>query len=216
MKENEFWFDLEYRICDELASSEEKRLRRYWCDGIFPYSFHFDVFEPYIDGAWFPNAGTGGTFRLFIGQDVKSREEIDWDYLLPEQTLHGWLSIEGEVHLVMKPLLINSPAAVEDAIAIARKAGLDISFPILLDFSVVVPDPESGQMVSETASAVGYNTRVCKVEEYSVWICHVERSIILNLPNLNQAINELNDLSKFYGGYVHSWFVSETLPGGKQ
>jgi hypothetical protein len=89
-----FWKRLEWRIGDEFAGFADRHLRYYWCDGLVPDEYLLDGDRPCIRGrAWVLGFGDQHwEFTLYLGRDVRSREDIDWPALLPGDRLTGWLT----------------------------------------------------------------------------------------------------------------------------
>jgi hypothetical protein len=96
MEEPEFWQRLEFRICAEFEGFADRRLRFYWCDGLFPEEFDLAGGDRQITGvALCGNRGHGldrWQFTLVLSRDTASRDQIDWSALLPSDRLTGWLT----------------------------------------------------------------------------------------------------------------------------
>ena len=91
MDEASYWRHLEFRICTEFAGFADVRLRHHWCDGLAPDAYRLADDEPHISGrAWCGMTGQERwRFTLRLGSNAESREQIDWDALLPEDHLTG-------------------------------------------------------------------------------------------------------------------------------
>jgi len=105
--EAEFWGRLERRISAEFAGFAERRLRFYWCDGLFPEACNLVGEESRILGEAL--CGSSGQepwrFTLVVGHEAESRDQIDWSKLLPSSRLTGWLTPDPEKKtLWMDPL----------------------------------------------------------------------------------------------------------------
>ena len=104
MKESEFWGRLEYRLEPEFAVTGEGRFDDYWCDGISPEEYFITGRRPRILGeAWVCKGQeemSQWKFELFLPHRVNSRDQIDWDALLPPDDSTGWLSVDEERHLI--------------------------------------------------------------------------------------------------------------------
>jgi hypothetical protein len=107
MDEDDFWIRLEFRICAELQGFEDKHLRWYSCDGLIAEDYDLRGEQPCIRGkAWAgPDGQEPWRFILLVGPATRSREEIDWSALLPDDRTTGWLSPHPERKLmVIDPL----------------------------------------------------------------------------------------------------------------
>jgi hypothetical protein len=86
--EDEFWPRLEYRVSQELASSENPQLRYLWVDGFLPRAVeHRDDGNWVVGTAWVADDSRSQAtwaFGLFLG--VATREAADWARLLPRGT----------------------------------------------------------------------------------------------------------------------------------
>ncbi|MEN3611368.1 hypothetical protein AAH979_17635 [Plantactinospora sp. ZYX-F-223] len=93
MGEEDFWVRLEFRICAEFQSSEDRQLRCNWCDGLVAEEYNLLCEEPCIRGrAWCgPNGQEPWKFVLLVAPTVRMREEIIWSTLLPDDRMTGWL-----------------------------------------------------------------------------------------------------------------------------
>jgi hypothetical protein len=113
MDEADFWGSLEYRICHEFAGMRNFDLRHLWCDGFTPERYSLDGSEPRIVGrAWicYGQRQAEWKFTLFLPVPVKSREDIDWQALLPPANMTKWLALDQDA----KRIEIEPSAAVPD------------------------------------------------------------------------------------------------------
>jgi hypothetical protein len=105
--EEDFWIRLEYRICAEFRGFADRELRDNWCDGMDVEEYDLRPPRRTIRGrAWCgPDGQESWRFTLLVGQDVWSREEVDWSVLLPADRLTGWLSPDPQQRsMVIDPL----------------------------------------------------------------------------------------------------------------
>jgi hypothetical protein len=97
MVESDYWVNLEFRVCRELAGMRDNHLRFWWCDGFIPEHYCLDGPSPCIKGqAWICN-GPGQErweFALFLNHPVASRDELDWESLLPAENVTRWLALD--------------------------------------------------------------------------------------------------------------------------
>jgi hypothetical protein len=102
--EPEFWGRLEYRICDEFRGFDDEHLRFYWCDGLVPERYDKDGGEWHISGtAWIVtqhkprrqehhHSEQGPWTFTLIARHAGDRDKINWQELLPSDSLTGWLT----------------------------------------------------------------------------------------------------------------------------
>lgn len=96
MKEDDFWDNLEFRICRELRGMEDKALRNIWCDGL-----RRDFIQPQkevnkIEGTiWIGRDGqTEMRFTMSLPKNVLTIKDINWSNLLPSEKMTEWLAID--------------------------------------------------------------------------------------------------------------------------
>jgi hypothetical protein len=99
MTEREFWTALEFRVCSEIQSFQDNRLRFLFCDGFIPDDEQPDpgvivgqVFISEDDGRTFPDY----RFRLLIPTVERDGQRPRWKAMVPPESVHGWLSINRE------------------------------------------------------------------------------------------------------------------------
>lgn len=95
MNENDYWEQLEYRLCRELAHIAEAKQLGLWCDGFIISKYHFERGQ--ITGTvWIgrgPRDQENWPFEVFFAPAAK-REEIPWCDLIPAEETRGWLRID--------------------------------------------------------------------------------------------------------------------------
>ena len=97
MNGQQFWGHLEYRLCREFAGMPERRYRSFWCDGLIPSDYILDGPSPQITGrCWICNGPEQAewTFALLLPKQFGSREEMDWELLLPAEDVTRWMSFD--------------------------------------------------------------------------------------------------------------------------
>lgn len=94
-----------------------------------------------------------------------------------------------------------------DGEALQRVAdhGSDMSQPMLIDFAVAVPNEDAGKAVAEVAAARGYKPDVFKNDDTSTWTCYCTKEMLPTYNAIIAAQDELDELSKPYGGYSDGW-----------
>ena len=103
---------MEFRLSRELAGLAVKRKGKLWCDGVAPTAILGLESPPRIEGeAWIgvdSQALSLWRFTLFLPRPVISREEINWNELLPLENHTYWLAID-----MQRRLLQLEPAAAK-------------------------------------------------------------------------------------------------------
>ena len=107
LDERSFWLDLEYRLCDEFRGLSERRYHCFWCDGFIPGNYRLDDPRPQITGkAWICDGPKQDEwdFTLLLPRRFASREEIDWESLLPPDEVTRWMAFdEGRRYIEIEP-----------------------------------------------------------------------------------------------------------------
>jgi hypothetical protein len=98
MTENEFFAQLEMRVCGEFEGMQDPALREYWCDG-FLNDCDFSVLEDQGRKTGRVWLGKGKSqecwdFILRLGDQANSRDAISWAALMPAADLTGWLTMD--------------------------------------------------------------------------------------------------------------------------
>jgi len=95
----------------------------------------------------------------------------------------------------------------DDGEALKRVAadGNDLSRPMPIDFTVVVPDEVPGRRVAAEAEAAGYVPEVYHDDEVDEWVVELTKDMIATYENVVGAQAELGALAAPYGGEVDGW-----------
>jgi hypothetical protein len=120
MDEKEYWLRLEFRVCREFSDMRERRLRTVWCDGLRPKQYCICGRRPRVVGeAWicYGYDQQLWEFTLTLLARVKSREQNDWEFLLPSVAVTRWLSIDEE----HRRITIEPTVAIADIVNIANR-----------------------------------------------------------------------------------------------
>jgi hypothetical protein len=142
MNEEDFWVQLERRICDELSGMDDRSLRALWCDGLVPRQYLLNDEVPRITGyAWIVTGTSSDAqwdLELFLPRSPPSQDAMEWASLIPPDGATEWLEIDqqlkitdssnirrrrtavsldthGAVLLLMKSLLRPRPAHVSSS-----------------------------------------------------------------------------------------------------
>jgi hypothetical protein len=107
VEEGDYWASLEYRICREFAGMKDRNLLHFWCDGFIPERYHLDDLKPRITGrAWvcLGNRQEEWSFTLLLLHPVGSRDQIEWQSLLPTENVTRWLALDRDSrHIEIEP-----------------------------------------------------------------------------------------------------------------
>ena len=103
--EDDFWKRLEYRVCDEFAGLDVRRLRHLWCDGLTPIEYLIDDVSPRICGtAWIGDRQNVWQFTLLLPSAIADCTTFDWSTLLPSAGVTSWMTPEPDKRrLTMEP-----------------------------------------------------------------------------------------------------------------
>jgi hypothetical protein len=97
MTENDFFANLEMRVCREFSGMRDRALRGYWCDGFIPEDFAVVGDCCCITGrVWIAHGKNQDpwNFTLLLGNAKLTREKVDWETIMPGEDLTGWLSMD--------------------------------------------------------------------------------------------------------------------------
>jgi hypothetical protein len=92
--EDEFWKQLEFRVCREFESTSDNAVGFLWCDGFMPEEYDLGDVSPHIAGwAWIGEGRTQDRWRFTLTLEIRDqrREDIAWHNLLPPEDARGWL-----------------------------------------------------------------------------------------------------------------------------
>jgi len=97
VNEADYWISLEYRVCREFEGMAENHFRYLWCDGFIAEHYLLDDTMPRIMGrAWICNGPSQDEwkFTLLLPYPVVSRDEVEWELLLPSESVTRWLAVD--------------------------------------------------------------------------------------------------------------------------
>ena len=97
MDEKSFWVSLEFRLCHEFAGLLERRYQYFWCDGFIPSEYQLGGPSPRIKGrCWISNGRDQAEwdFALLLPRAFGSRDEIDWEAILPPKDVSRWMAFD--------------------------------------------------------------------------------------------------------------------------
>ena len=120
MDEQRFWWELARNISAEINASGRDELVGLFEDGIGPTTFVFDSTPAHVEGVmWFlgkrPYRFWGPydfVLDLSSQPDAISRDDLDFEALLPRKGMTGWLTVDlTEMHIVINPTAGEKPTA---------------------------------------------------------------------------------------------------------
>jgi hypothetical protein len=101
MTEDEFWIELEFRICRELSGMSDAVLRLMCCDGIGGDFVRFPTYktrggQAYLYGTIYigKTGQTAMEFRMALPHNITSKDDIVWSKLMPPEDMTAWLSVD--------------------------------------------------------------------------------------------------------------------------
>ena len=118
--EQRFWRELAWRISVEIGASGRDELVGLYEDGIAASAFVFDSSPAHVEGQmWFLGERAYrllGPYQFVLDlssqPDATSREDVDFDALLPRNGMTGWLTVDlTEMRIVIDPASAEEPAA---------------------------------------------------------------------------------------------------------
>ncbi|HEX3316244.1 MAG TPA: hypothetical protein VHR72_15205 [Gemmataceae bacterium] len=99
MKEDEFWSNLEWRLCSEFYGMADRHYQYLWCDGIYPIQYSLEAEPAQIIGrAWICNGAKQELwdFTLFLPGPTASVDAIDWKSLIPAADRTCWIAVDRD------------------------------------------------------------------------------------------------------------------------
>lgn len=92
-----------------------------------------------------------------------------------------------------------------DALQRIADHGSNMSKPMRVDFCVAVPNESAGKSVAELAATKGFVTELVKNHDGLGWTCYCTKVMVPTYDAIIAAQDELNEISKPYGGYGVGW-----------
>jgi len=110
----------------------------------------------------------------------------------------------------------NYPADADgDALRRVVEDGNDLSQPMQVDFPVVFDSLEATPGFVELARGRGYDVEIGELEDDKVDVFCV-RTMLLTYDAVVACQNELNELSKPFGGYCDGWGTFGNVEGAEE
>jgi regulator of RNase E activity RraB len=92
-----------------------------------------------------------------------------------------------------------------DALRRLAADGNDLSQPMAIDLTVVLPDGQSAQSLAQAAMAAGYDASIDRDEEFDEWTCTCTMQMLATYTNVVRSQEELQALAEPDGGEVDGW-----------
>lgn len=86
-----------------------------------------------------------------------------------------------------------------------EKHGSDMSQPMLIDFSVDVPDEATAKRVAELVAPLGFDPRLYWDDESETWSVYCAKRMLATYENVVAGQQQLNELLEPHGGYCDGW-----------
>jgi len=92
-----------------------------------------------------------------------------------------------------------------DALRRVVDSGADMSRPMVIDFSVKVPDEKTARHLAELVEARGFDPSISENDGSSSWSVHCSKSMLATYDGVVAVQAELNVLAAFHGGLCEGW-----------
>jgi hypothetical protein len=90
-----------------------------------------------------------------------------------------------------------------DALRNAAESGADMSLPMVIDFSVAVPDEHTARRVAEIVATYGFDPSIS--EDDDSWSVHCSKSMLATYDGVVAVQAQLNELLSPHGGSCDGW-----------
>ena len=92
-----------------------------------------------------------------------------------------------------------------DALRNVAESGADMSRPMVIDFSVEVPDELTARRVAEVVAAHGFDPSISEDDDSHSWSVHCSKSMLATYEGVVAVQVELNELLSPHGGVCEGW-----------
>ena len=92
-----------------------------------------------------------------------------------------------------------------DALRNVAESGADMSRPMVIDFSVKVPDERTARRVAEVVATNGFDPSISEDDDTGSWSVHCSKSMLATYEVVVAVQVELNELLSPYGGICAGW-----------
>jgi hypothetical protein len=101
-----------------------------------------------------------------------------------------------------------------DALRRVVSDGNDMSLPMLVDFSVALPDQTAAESFASVVAASGYEASVVFDKEDATWDCYCTKRMVLSYDGVIAAQSELDEQAGSFGGNCDGWGTFGNKDGG--
>ena len=92
-----------------------------------------------------------------------------------------------------------------DALRKVAESGADMSRPMVIDFSVEVPDERTARRVAEVVATHGFDPSISEDDDSDSWSVYCSKSILATYEGVVAVQIELNELLSPHGGICDGW-----------
>jgi hypothetical protein len=92
-----------------------------------------------------------------------------------------------------------------DALRNVEESGADMSRPMIIDFSVEVPDERTARRVAEIVAAHGFDPSISEDDDSGSWSVYCSKSMLATYEGVVAVQVELNELLSPHGGICDGW-----------
>jgi hypothetical protein len=92
-----------------------------------------------------------------------------------------------------------------DALRNVAESGADMSRPMVIDFSVEVPDELTARRAAEVVAAHGFDPSISEDDDSHSWSVHCSKSMLATYEGVVAVQVELNELLSPHGGICEGW-----------
>ena len=95
-----------------------------------------------------------------------------------------------------------------DALRRVAEGGSDMSKPMVIEFSIAVPDQPSGEATAEASASAGFDAIVDHDDESDEWSCYCRMETVATYERLLALQDELQRLASPHGGRIDGWVTA--------
>ena len=95
--------------------------------------------------------------------------------------------------------------ADSDALRRVAESGADMSRPMVIEFSVEVPDERTARRVAEVVAAHGFDPSISEDDDSHSWSVYCSKSMLATYEGVVAVQVELNELLSPHGGICDGW-----------
>jgi hypothetical protein len=92
-----------------------------------------------------------------------------------------------------------------DALRKVAEGGADMSRPMVIEFSVDVPDERAARRVAEVVAPAGFDPSLFHDDETDSWSVYCAKEMLATHENVIDVQSELNRLLQPHGGHCDGW-----------